>query len=210
MYHFPTPSLPRLPLSSFINLWFFPFSLSPPSPHFPPLFSTHTMLPPLVLDHSSHLPTLPPPLSFSSSCCVFLPLTFVPFASLCSFLSPYSLTIFLPPLYSVHLHPPPFFLTLSYRLSRSSLSLLKLSPLPAHLLLFSLHCTLPPSLPPPPSPPSLPPTPPPIFPPLSTHSKDPSTIPWGSTGAEFVVESTGIFTTTCWTYHAVPTCPMVH
>ena len=26
--------------------------------------------------------------------------------------------------------------------------------------------------------------------------KDPSTIPWGSTGAEFVVESTGIFTTT--------------
>ena len=27
------------------------------------------------------------------------------------------------------------------------------------------------------------------------HSKDPSTIPWGSTGAEFVVESTGVFTT---------------
>ena len=33
---------------------------------------------------------------------------------------------------------------------------------------------------------------------LSLHpsSKDPSTIPWSSTGAEFVVESTGVFTTT--------------
>ncbi len=31
---------------------------------------------------------------------------------------------------------------------------------------------------------------------LSPSSKDPSTIPWKSTGAEFVVESTGVFTTT--------------
>lgn len=42
------------------------------------------------------------------------------------------------------------------------------------------------------------PLPPPSFP-LSfpDHpSKDPSTIPWSSTGAEYVVESTGVFTTT--------------
>ncbi len=31
---------------------------------------------------------------------------------------------------------------------------------------------------------------------LSLCSRDPSTIPWGKHGADFVVESTGIFTTT--------------
>ena len=28
-----------------------------------------------------------------------------------------------------------------------------------------------------------------------THSRDPSQIPWGENGAEYVVESTGVFTT---------------
>ena len=28
------------------------------------------------------------------------------------------------------------------------------------------------------------------------HSRDPSTIPWGAEGAEYVIESTGVFTTT--------------
>ena len=30
---------------------------------------------------------------------------------------------------------------------------------------------------------------------MCTHSRDPTTIPWGEKGADFVVESTGIFTT---------------
>jgi glyceraldehyde 3-phosphate dehydrogenase len=31
---------------------------------------------------------------------------------------------------------------------------------------------------------------------VRVHSKDPSQIPWADHGAEFVVESTGVFTTT--------------